>query len=70
MFERVCKAETIDEGGMRLVIANAQLIIPALMVSQAQVSSARQHAADEADWDGTVLTCPKHRWTWDSRPAS
>ncbi len=24
MYERVCKAETIDEGGMRLVISNAR----------------------------------------------
>ena len=27
MFTRVCKADTIDEGGMRLVIADAHLII-------------------------------------------
>lgn len=27
MFHRVCRAETIAEGGMRIVIADAQVIV-------------------------------------------
>ncbi len=70
MFERVCKAETIDEGGMRLVIANSQLIVLA-WADGGQLKAFQgvcPHAntpLDEAEWDGRVLTCPKHRWTWD-----
>jgi toluene monooxygenase system ferredoxin subunit len=70
MFERVCKAETIDEGGMRLVIANSQLIVLA-WADGGQLKAFQgvcPHAntpLDEAEWDGTVLTCPKHRWTWN-----
>ena len=70
MFTRVCKEDTIFEGGMRLVIADAQLIL--LAWPEDGVVKAFQgvcpHAntpLSEADFDGTVLTCPVHHWTWD-----
>jgi toluene monooxygenase system ferredoxin subunit len=72
MFERVCKEETVPEGGMRLVIANAQLIIlawpenGAIKAYQGVCPHANTPLA-EAEFDGTVLTCPLHRWTWNLR---
>jgi toluene monooxygenase system ferredoxin subunit len=71
MFTRVCKAETVAEGGMRLVIAEAQLIILAwpegcddLKAFQG-VCPHSNTPLSEADFDGRVLTCPVHGWTWD-----
>ena len=70
MFTRVCKAETIDEGGMRLVIADAQLVIlawpenGALKAFQGVCPHANTPLA-EAEFDGRVLTYPTHGWTWD-----
>jgi len=70
MFTRVCKEDTIFEGGMRLVIADAHLIILAwpddgsLKAFQGVCPHASTPLA-EADFDGTVLTCPVHYWTWD-----
>jgi toluene monooxygenase system ferredoxin subunit len=70
MFERVCKEETVPEGGMRLVIANAQLIILAwpengLIKAYQGVCPHANTPLAEAEFDGTVLTCPLHRWTWN-----
>lgn len=71
MFERVCKAETIPEGGMRLVIADAQLVVLAwpeegeLKAFQGVCPHANT-PLDEAEFDGRVLSCPKHNWTWDT----
>lgn len=70
MFNRVCKAETIAEGGFRLVIADAQLIVLA-WPENGEIKAFQgvcPHAnipLEEADFDGTVLTCPKHFWNWD-----
>ena len=70
MFNRVCKADTIVEGGMRLVIADAHLILLArpdngeLKAFQGVCPHANTPLAD-AEFDGTVLTCPQHFWTWD-----
>lgn len=71
MFTRVCKAESIAEGGMRLVIADAQLIILAwpddgsLKAFQGVCPHANTRL-EEAGWDGKVLSCPVHNWTWDA----
>lgn len=71
MFTRVCKAETIPEGGMRLVIADAHLIILAwpdegeLMAFQGVCPHANA-PLEEAGFDGKVLSCPVHNWTWDA----
>jgi toluene monooxygenase system ferredoxin subunit len=71
MFTCVCKAETIDEGGMRLVIVDAQLIMLAwpengpLKAFQGVCPHANTPLA-EAHFDGRVLTCPTHNWTWDA----
>jgi toluene monooxygenase system ferredoxin subunit len=70
MFTRVCKAETIAEGGMRLVIADAHLIVLAwpengsLKAFQGVCPHANTPLS-EAEFDGRVLTCPTHSWTWD-----
>jgi toluene monooxygenase system ferredoxin subunit len=70
MFTRVCKADTVAEGGMRVVIADAQLIILAwpdrgeLRAFQGICPDANTPLA-EAEFDGQVLTCPNHHWTWD-----
>jgi len=72
MFNRVCKAETIAEGGMRLVIADAQLIVLAwpddgeLWAVQGVCPHTNSPLA-EAEFDGKVLTCPLHYWSWDMR---
>jgi toluene monooxygenase system ferredoxin subunit len=70
MFTRVCKEDTIFEGGMRVVIAESHVIILAWPVDgqirafQGVCPHTNQPLA-EADFDGTVLTCPYHAWTWD-----
>jgi len=70
MFTRVCKAETIGEGGMRLVIADAHLVLLAwpdqgeLRAFQGVCPHANTPLAD-AEFDGRVLACPNHNWTWD-----
>ena len=70
VFTRVCKDDTIFEGGMRLVIADAQLILLAwpedgvVKAFQGVCPHANTPLADAA-FDGTVLTCPLHFWTWD-----
>lgn len=72
VFNRVCKADTIAEGGMRLVIADAHLIILAwpdggeLRAFQGVCPHANTPLSD-AEFDGRVLTCPNHHWTWDLR---
>ena len=72
MFTRVCKADTIDEGGMRLVIADAHLIILAwpddgeLKAFQGVCPHTAAPMA-EAGFDGRVLSCPVHHWTWDAQ---
>jgi toluene monooxygenase system ferredoxin subunit len=71
MFTRVCKAETVPEGGMRLVIADAHLIVLAWPDGGETLRAFQgicPHAntpLNEADFDGTILTCPIHGWTWD-----
>jgi toluene monooxygenase system ferredoxin subunit len=70
MFTRVCKAETIAEGGWRLVIADSQLVVLAwpeegeLKAFQGVCPHANT-PLDEAEFDGKLLACPKHHWTWD-----
>jgi toluene monooxygenase system ferredoxin subunit len=70
MFTRVCKTDTIPEGGMRAVIADAHLIVLVwpdrgeLKAFQGVCPHANTPLA-EAAFDGTVLTCPIHFWTWD-----
>ncbi|MGR7997015.1 Rieske 2Fe-2S domain-containing protein [Xanthobacter sp. ZOL 2024] len=70
MFTRVCKAETVPEGGMRLVIADQHLIVLAwpeegdLTAVQGVCPHTNTPLAD-AEFDGRVLTCPVHNWTWD-----
>ncbi|MFS8038348.1 Rieske 2Fe-2S domain-containing protein [Xanthobacter sp. AM11] len=70
MFTRVCKTETLAEGGMRLVIADSHLIILAwpdngeIKAFQGVCPHSNTPLA-EADFDGTILTCPLHFWTWD-----
>lgn len=70
MFTRVCKEETIAEGGMRLVIVDAQLVILAWPESgvvkgfQGVCPHTNAPLAD-AEFDGAELTCPVHRWSWD-----
>lgn len=70
MFTRICKAETAPEGGMRLVIADSQLIVLAwpedgeLRAFQGVCPHSNTPLSD-AEFDGRVLTCPLHNWTWD-----
>lgn len=70
MFTRVCKAETVAEGGMRLVIADSHLIVLAwpddgeLRAFQGVCPHSNTPLAD-ATFDGAILTCPLHHWTWD-----
>lgn len=70
MFTRVCSIETIPEGGMRLVIVDAQHVLLA-WPDDGELRAFQgvcPHSAtplNEADFDGTVLTCPLHMWTWD-----
>ncbi len=70
MFTRVCKAETVAEGGMRLVIADSHLIVLAwpdngeIRAFQG-VCPHSNTPLNEAEFDGTILTCPLHHWTWD-----
>lgn len=71
MFTRVCKADTIGEGGTRLVIADAQLILLVwpdsgqLKAFQGVCPHTNAPLA-EAEFDGRVLACPQHNWTWDA----
>lgn len=70
MFVRVCKEDTIIEGGMRVVIANAHLVILAWAENGAVkgfqgVCPHTNTPLADADFDGEVLTCPVHFWTWD-----
>lgn len=71
MFTRVCRVDTIDEGGMRLVIADAQLIILA-WPDNGELKAFQgvcPHTAaplEEAGFDGRVLRCPVHNWTWNA----
>jgi len=75
MFTRVCKADTIDEGGMRLVIADTHLILQAwpdrdeLRAFQG-VCPHCSTPLEEAGFDGRVLSCPLHNWTWDASTGS
>jgi toluene monooxygenase system ferredoxin subunit len=75
MFNRVCKAETIAEGGMRIVIADAHVVVlawpenGAIKAFQGVCPHSNMPLA-EAEFDGTVLTCPSHSWTWDLNTAS
>lgn len=70
MFTRVCKEDTLYEGGMRVVIADTHVIIlawpenGAIKAFQGVCPHTNQPLA-EADFDGAVLTCPFHAWTWD-----
>ena len=70
MFTRVCKEDTIPEGGMRVVIADTHVIILAWPENGAMkafqgVCPHTNTPLAEAEFDGTVLTCPAHFWTWD-----
>jgi toluene monooxygenase system ferredoxin subunit len=70
MFTRVCKEETLAEGGMRIVIVDAQLVMlawadnGAIKAFQGVCPHTNAPLAD-AEFDGTTLTCPLHLWTWD-----
>ena len=69
-FTRLCKADTIGEGGMRLVIVDAHLILLAwpdqgeLRAFQGVCPQANTPLA-EAEFDGRVLAWPNHNSTWD-----
>lgn len=70
MFTRVCKEDTIAEGGMRIVIADAHVIVLAwpengVIKAFQGVCPHTNTPLAEAEFDGTVLTCPSHAWTWD-----
>lgn len=71
MFTRVCKAETVAEGGMRLVIADNHLIILAWPENGENLRAFQgvcPHSnapLNEGEFDGTTLVCPIHGWTWD-----
>jgi toluene monooxygenase system ferredoxin subunit len=71
MFTRVCKEDTLVEGGMRLVIAESHVIIlawpdnGAIKAFQGVCPHTNTPLA-EAGFDGAVLTCPSHFWTWDA----
>jgi len=68
MFTRVCKKDTIAEGGMRVVIADAHVIIlawPDNGVIKAFQGVCPHTNMPLAEADGTVLTCPSHSWTWN-----
>ena len=70
MFTRVCKEDTIPEGGMQVLIANTHLIILAwpengVMKAFQGVCPHTNAPLAEAEFDGTVLTCPQHFWAWD-----
>lgn len=70
MFTRVCKDDTIFEGGMRLVIADSHVIILAWPLGGEikafqGVCPHTNAPLDEADFDGETLTCPLHAWTWN-----
>ncbi|MFG1358165.1 Rieske 2Fe-2S domain-containing protein [Xanthobacter pseudotagetidis] len=70
MFTRVCKLETIPEGGMCLVIASQRHVILAWPDDGAlrAFQGVCPHSGtplSEAAFDGTVLICPSHFWTWD-----
>lgn len=70
MFNRVCREDTIREGGMRIVIADAHLVVlvwpdnGAIKAFQGVCPHTNTPLADAA-FDGTVLTCPLHLWAWD-----
>lgn len=70
MFTRICKAETVPEGGMRLVIADTHLIVLA-WPENGEIKAFQgvcPHTGtplEDAEFDGTVLTCPLHYWSWD-----
>lgn len=70
MFTRVCKEDSLVEGAMQVVIADSQLIVLAWLDNGAVkafqgVCPHTSQPMAEADFDGTVLTCPFHQWTWD-----
>jgi toluene monooxygenase system ferredoxin subunit len=71
MFTRVCKSDVIDEGGTRLVIANGQYIILAwpdsgsLKAFQGVCPHTNAPLAD-AEFNGRLIACPLHNWTWDA----
>jgi toluene monooxygenase system ferredoxin subunit len=70
MFNRVCKEDTIPEGGMRVVIADNHLVILAwpengVLKGFQGVCPHTNAPLAEAEFDGSVLTCPVHFWTWD-----
>jgi len=69
MFTRVCKEETIAEGGMRLVIVEAQLIVLAwpedgVIKGFQGVCPHTNAPLSDALFDGSELICPIHRWSW------
>ena len=70
MFVRVCKEETLAEGGMRLVIADARLAVlvwpenGAIKCFQGVCPHTNTPLSD-ATFDGVELTCPIHSWAWD-----
>jgi toluene monooxygenase system ferredoxin subunit len=69
MFTRECKEDTLAEGGMRVVIADAHVIILAWpdngVIKAFQGGPHTNMPLTEAEFDGTVLTCPSHSWSWD-----
>lgn len=68
MFARICREDTIFEGGMRVVIADSQIIIlawpenGAIRAFQGVCPHTNQPLA-EAEFDGKALTCPFHSWS-------
>lgn len=70
MFTRVCKAETVNEGWMRFVIVDQQLVVLAwpdqgVLKAFQGVCPHNNRPLAEDQFDGRVLTCPVHGWTWD-----
>jgi toluene monooxygenase system ferredoxin subunit len=70
MFVRVCKEETLAEGGVRMVIADGQLVMLAwpengVVKAFQGVCPHTNTPLEEAEFDGLALTCPIHFWTWD-----
>lgn len=70
MFTRVCGAEAVFEGGTRFVIVGGQLVMLAwpengeLKAFQGVCPHTAQPLVED-QFDGRVLTCPVHGWTWD-----
>lgn len=69
MFSRICAVDDVWDGEIISFLAGAARIVLVNVEGEFRAFDARcphQHySLAEGDLDGTVVTCPAHRWSFD-----